>query len=104
MATYQTQQILMVMKTNKTNPMGRMGVLEHLTELRIRIIRSLTAVFIGAIAGWVLYPEIINFILDPYCETLGTDCTLRVDELALGYDVLLDLEPPHGTPTLTCLW
>ena len=68
------------MKLNKLNPTGRMGVLQHLAELRSRIIRSSLAVAIGTIIGWVFYPEILSFILDPYCQTLGTDCTLRVDE------------------------
>ena len=92
------------MKTNKTNPMGRMGVLEHLTELRIRIIRSLTAVFIGAIAGWVLYPEIINFILDPYCETLGTDCTLRVDEPLEGLNTRFMVSAYVGLALAVPVW
>ena len=94
----------MVMKTNKSNPMGRMGVLEHLTELRIRIIRSLIAVLIGAIAGWVLYPEIISFILDPYCETLGTDCTLRVDEPLEGINTRFMVSTYVGLALAVPVW
>ena len=92
------------MKANKTNPMGRMGVLEHLTELRIRIIRSLIAVLIGAIAGWLLYPEIINFILDPYCETLGTDCTLRVDEPLEGLNTRFMVSVYTGLALAVPVW
>ncbi len=92
------------MKTNKSNPMGRMGVLEHLTELRIRIIRSLIAVLIGAIAGWVLYPEIIRFILDPYCETLGTDCTLRVDEPLEGINTRFMVSTYVGLALAVPVW
>ena len=94
----------MRMKANKTNPMGRMGVLEHLTELRIRIIRSLIAVLIGAIAGWLLYPEIINFILDPYCETLGTDCTLRVDEPLEGLNTRFMVSVYTGLALAVPVW
>jgi len=92
------------MKANKTNPMGRMGVLEHLTELRIRVIRSLIAVLIGAIAGWLLYPEIINFILDPYCETLGTDCTLRVDEPLEGLNTRFMVSVYAGLALAVPVW
>ena len=92
------------MKANKANPMGRMGVLEHLTELRIRIIRSLIAVLIGAIAGWLLYPEIINFILDPYCETLGTDCTLRVDEPLEGLNTRFMVSVYAGLALAVPVW
>jgi len=94
----------MAMKTNKANPMGRMGVLEHLTELRIRIIRSLTAVLIGGIAGWILYPEILNFILDPYCETLGTDCTLRVDEPLEGLNTRFMVSAYVGIALAVPIW
>jgi len=92
------------MKANKTNPMGRMGVLEHLTELRIRVIRSLIAVLIGAIAGWLLYPEIINFILNPYCETLGTDCTLRVDEPLEGLNTRFMVSVYAGLALAVPVW
>jgi sec-independent protein translocase protein TatC len=34
----------------------------------------------AGIAGWILYPLILDFILQPYCDTLGRDCTLRIDE------------------------
>ena len=81
-----------------------MGVLEHLTELRIRIIRSLIAVLIGAIAGWVLYPEIISFILDPYCETLGTDCTLRVDEPLEGINTRFMVSTYVGLALAVPVW
>ena len=81
-----------------------MGVLEHLAEFRIRIIRSITAVLIGAIAGWVLYPEIIGFILDPYCETLGTDCTLRVDEPLEGLNTRFMVSAYVGLALAVPVW
>ena len=57
-----------------------MRVLEHLSELRTRIIRSLIAITFAGVAGWILYPLILDFILQPYCDTLERDCTLRIDE------------------------
>ena len=57
-----------------------MGVLEHLGELRTRIILSIIAITCAGLAGWILYPLILDFILQPYCDTLGRDCTLRIDE------------------------
>ncbi len=64
---------------------GRMSLVEHLTELRTRIIRSVLAIAVGAIVGWFLYTPILDFILEPYCDTLGQACadgeaTLRIDE------------------------
>ncbi len=60
---------------------GHMTVIEHLTELRSRLIRSAIAIAIGAVVGWFLYFDVIDFIVEPYCDTLGdANCTLRVDE------------------------
>ena len=69
----------------KKSDEGRMSLVEHLTELRTRIIRSVIAIAVGAVVGWFLYNPILDFILEPYCDTLGEACadgeaTLRVDE------------------------
>ncbi len=66
--------------TKKGNPEGRIRILEHLGELRTRIIRTLISITFAGVAGWILYPLILDFILQPYCDTLNRDCTLRVDE------------------------
>ena len=70
-----------MMKLSKgANPDAKMGVLEHLSELRTRLIRCLIAIGFGAVIGWVFFANILDFILEPYCETLQERCTLRVDE------------------------
>ena len=72
-------------KKQKKSDEGRMSLVEHLTELRTRIIRSVIAIAVGAVIGWFLYTPILDFILEPYCDTLGQACadgeaTLRIDE------------------------
>jgi sec-independent protein translocase protein TatC len=59
---------------------GRMTMIEHLTELRRRLIIAFVSVGVGAIACWFLYPQIIEFLLQPYCDTLdaGEECQLYV--------------------------
>lgn len=60
---------------------GQMTVIEHLTELRSRLIKSALAIAAGAVVGWWIYPDVLQFILEPYCETIDDpSCTLRVDE------------------------
>ncbi len=60
---------------------GRMSLLDHLTELRTRIVRSVIAIALGAIFGWFIYKPLLPFILEPYCDTIGDgNCQLRVDE------------------------
>ena len=50
------------------NPTGSMSVIEHLTELRTRIVISLIAVACGAIVGWQLYPQVLNLLIHSYTE------------------------------------
>jgi sec-independent protein translocase protein TatC len=47
---------------------GHMTLVEHLAELRKRIIISAIAVAVGAIVAFFLYPWIINFLAHPYRE------------------------------------
>jgi sec-independent protein translocase protein TatC len=47
---------------------GRMPLLEHLRELRKRVVRSAIAISIAAIVGWVFYTPIITNLAKPVCD------------------------------------
>ena len=47
---------------------GRMPLLEHLRELRKRIVRSSLAVLLLSILGWFLYNPIIDSLAKPVCD------------------------------------
>ena len=47
---------------------GRMTLMEHLTELRRRIIICAIAIVVGAIIGFLLYSRILHFLVHPYAE------------------------------------
>jgi sec-independent protein translocase protein TatC len=49
---------------------GTMSVLEHLEELRRRIMIAFVAVLGGAVVGWFLYPHVLDLLRDPYCQYL----------------------------------
>ena len=49
---------------------GTMSVLEHLDELRRRIVISFFAVAAGAVVGWFLYPYVLELLQEPYCRYL----------------------------------
>ncbi len=58
-----------------------MTLVEHLAELRRRLIIVLAAVAAGAIVVYILYPQILRFFLHPYCieaHLKGTNCALWV--------------------------
>jgi sec-independent protein translocase protein TatC len=62
---------------------GRMSVIDHLTELRSRLIKAVIAVAIGAVLGFVLYNRILHLLLQPYCQVhhkAFTGCSLYASD------------------------
>lgn len=57
---------------------GRMSLVDHLSELRTRIIRSVIAIAVGAVVGWFAYFQIVEWLLEPYCAATENSCELRV--------------------------
>lgn len=54
--------------TRRANPEARMPLLEHLRELRNRVVKTAIAVTVGSVIGWFVYPPVWNFIKAPYCK------------------------------------
>jgi sec-independent protein translocase protein TatC len=52
----------------KGDPDGRMTVVEHLTELRKRLVISIAAIAVGATVCFIFAPEIISFLVTYYEE------------------------------------
>jgi sec-independent protein translocase protein TatC len=52
---------------------GRMTLVEHLTELRSRIIKAVVAVLAGAVVAFVAYNHIFRFLIEPYCSSLSDE-------------------------------
>ncbi len=49
---------------------GTMPLMEHLVELRSRLIKSALAVLVGAVVCWVFYPQILDVMVQPYCDAV----------------------------------
>ncbi len=76
----------------KTVDDGRMPLLEHLGELRDRLVKVAVAIAIGAMIAWFLYPQIFDVLLEPYCYLQGAavdDCRLLQTEPLEGFSVRL---------------
>jgi sec-independent protein translocase protein TatC len=56
------------LRRRKTNPEGRMAVLDHLRELRRRLIYVVLIIAAGAVLGWIFYIPILHFLEHPYCS------------------------------------
>ena len=61
-----------------------MTLMEHLTELRNRLIKSVVAVVVCGVACWILYPFILDLLLQPYCKTFPIE--ERIDSALFGSD------------------
>jgi len=66
---------------------GRMSLIEHLTELRRRLVISAIAVALGGIVAFVLYNHILNFLIHPYCSVHAKNakCTLFIQDPLEGF-------------------
>jgi sec-independent protein translocase protein TatC len=45
-----------------------MPLMEHLRELRNRLIKGVLGIILGMVVGWFFYARAFNFIIDPYCK------------------------------------
>ncbi|MFI7133207.1 twin-arginine translocase subunit TatC [Nonomuraea sp. NPDC050153] len=67
-----------------SDPEGRMPLMEHLRELRNRLLIAAVAVVVGIIIGWIFFDPVWAFIKEPFCETPQAQ-QLRVGECTLTY-------------------
>jgi sec-independent protein translocase protein TatC len=58
--------------TRRSNPEARMPLIEHLRELRNRVIKVAIAATVGAIIGWLIYAHVFKFLQQPYCRLPAT--------------------------------
>jgi len=50
---------------------GNMSLVEHLAELRKRVVISAVAVAVGAVVAYIFYNPIFQFLIGPHCEING---------------------------------
>lgn len=58
-----------------------MSIVEHLTELRHRLVVSVAALAVGAAVGFALYDPILRFLVGPYVSVTGTSTLFITDPL-----------------------
>jgi sec-independent protein translocase protein TatC len=67
------------------NPDGRMPLMDHLRELRNRIVKIVIVVVVGAGVAWAFYNPIWRFIQRPYCQAV-TYC----QQNKIGHSLILN--------------
>ena len=71
---------------------GQMTLIEHLAELRTRLIRCVLAIAFGMIVITAFYNPILDWLREPYCQSLNEsvdskDCTFQQIEPTEGLSV-----------------
>src|SRR5215813_2131271 len=65
-------------QARQENPEGRMPLMEHIRELRNRLLKALLGLALGMVVGWIIFRPAWNFISEPFCKlniqgTVGCD-------------------------------
>lgn len=75
-----------------TGPDGEMSLVDHLGELRIRIMRSMLAVVVAALVIWWKSTPLFDFISEPYCDIRPEDdCNFLVTDPLGEFNTVLSL-------------
>lgn len=83
------------------DPSGAMSLVEHLAELRRRLVISLLALAVGMVVGLLLYDPVLDFLVEPYCDVKrGIDpdaaCRLVVTDPLESFSIRLKLSAYLG--------
>jgi sec-independent protein translocase protein TatC len=101
------------LRRRAVNPEGRMSVLDHLRELRRRLIIAVLFIVAGAIAGWFLYDPVLKFLEHPYCSVPikyryhsgdGKSCDLIYTGVLDGFTTRLKVSFIAGTVFSAPFW
>jgi sec-independent protein translocase protein TatC len=60
------------LRRTRRAPDGTMTLVEHLSELRYRLIVCIVAIACGAVVGWFLFDSVLDLLQTPYCDYWDT--------------------------------
>lgn len=94
------------------NPDGRMPILDHLRELRRRVIVIVLIIVAGAVVGWYAYGPILDVLRHPYCSVPakyrftpnGQGCVLIYHGVLDGFTTRLKVSVIAGAVLTGPLW
>jgi sec-independent protein translocase protein TatC len=77
----------MLRASRKTDPEGRMPLMEHIRELRNRILKAALAIGVTMVFGLIFFNRIWSFITHPFCSAVidgHTGCHMIGDRLVVN--------------------
>jgi sec-independent protein translocase protein TatC len=100
----------MKLESGQVDAEGRMPLMDHLRELRNRLIKAMLALLIGTIIGWIVFNPVWNFLKEPYCSlpashALEKDkCTLVVNGIFSAFFLRLKIGFIIGMVISSPIW
>ncbi|MFD0854601.1 twin-arginine translocase subunit TatC, partial [Actinomadura adrarensis] len=92
------------------DPEGRMPLLEHLRELRNRLLKAILAILAGTIVGWLVFQPVWDFLKEPYCaldvskDLNGETCSLVVNGIFSSFFLRLKIALIIGLVVSSPFW
>jgi sec-independent protein translocase protein TatC len=110
-ARTRTHGIRLPRPARQVNPEGRMSLIDHIRELRNRLLKALFGLGLGMVVGWIFFNPVWHFIERPYCKIpqqnrlLNTHgCTLVVNGLFDGFFIHLKIIFVVGLLVSSPIW
>ncbi len=76
---------------------NQLTMMGHLRELRTRLIISVVAITAVAVVGYIIYPEILSFLMRPLCSTNGVHgCKLYITGPFDGFAIRVKIAAYFG--------
>lgn len=91
------------------DPEGRMPLMEHLRELRNRLLIVFVAIAVGVIIGWIVSGHMWELLKEPYCATpqsrdLNGRCSLTYNGIFSSFFITLKMSLMVGLVAASPVW
>ena len=93
-------------RRRRDNPTGEMPLREHLTELRNRLLKSVLAVALGMVVGFLVYQPVMAELYRPIKELSerGYTAAIAYDTVASPFDIMLKISMFIGLILSSPVW
>ena len=98
------------MSRRSENPEGRMPLLDHLRELRNRLVKALLGLVVGMVLGWLVKEEVWTVLKEPFCDVpqsnalKGDACSLVVNGIFSSFFLNLKIAFMVGAVVSSPVW
>ena len=95
----------------RSDPEARMSLVDHIRELRSRLLKAVFGLALGMIVGWIFFTPVWHFLEKPYCRIpqhnrliVGHGCQLIVNGLFDGFFLHLKIMFVVGLIVSSPIW